>query len=208
MTDMYSRQQELGLNVPDSVTVVGCGGVGSWVATMLAMSGVPKLYLFDPDALEPTNFNRLPLPPVKSGTNKARALREWLITLRPGAMIAANGSRADGVVMAKTEALFDCTDDFTVREPLYVWCQENRVRYIRAGYDGGNHVTVAHSLPWQAGTPLARYDVVPSWVVPAIMVAALAVWECLMSLNVNGNGSLSLDIEALVQAAHEVSSGK
>ena len=58
----YKRQQKLDLNVKQSVTIVGCGGIGAWVAIFAAMSGIEDIILFDPDILESHNLNRLPFP--------------------------------------------------------------------------------------------------------------------------------------------------
>ena len=51
-TDLYQRQQQLNLNYVGDLTVVGLGGIGFWVAIDAAMSGVPSLYLFDPDVVD------------------------------------------------------------------------------------------------------------------------------------------------------------
>jgi tRNA A37 threonylcarbamoyladenosine dehydratase len=39
----YDRQREIGLSIPQSVTIVGVGGIGSWAAIDTAMSGVENL---------------------------------------------------------------------------------------------------------------------------------------------------------------------
>ena len=41
------------------VAVVGCGGIGSWVAPALAREGVSQLTLIDPDRIERSNLPRL-----------------------------------------------------------------------------------------------------------------------------------------------------
>jgi bacteriocin biosynthesis cyclodehydratase domain-containing protein len=40
------------------VVVLGCGGLGSWAAIGLALSGIGRLTLVDPDTVEPSNLNR------------------------------------------------------------------------------------------------------------------------------------------------------
>ena len=61
MTDIYNRQQSLNLQIPESVSVIGVGGVGSWVALNLALVGVKKLILYDPDIIA-VSYTHLTLP--------------------------------------------------------------------------------------------------------------------------------------------------
>jgi len=53
---IYDRQEAFKLNTDITVSIVGCGGIGYWVAKLLAMSGVEKLYLYDADVIEETNL--------------------------------------------------------------------------------------------------------------------------------------------------------
>lgn len=41
-----------------TVTVVGCGGIGSLTAGLLAGAGIKRFRFIDPDVVEPSNFNR------------------------------------------------------------------------------------------------------------------------------------------------------
>ena len=51
----YDRQESLQLKTP-SITVVGAGGIGFWVSKFAAMSGIEKIYIFDPDTIEESNL--------------------------------------------------------------------------------------------------------------------------------------------------------
>ena len=72
---LYQRQEKLELKTGQSACVVGCGGIGFWVAKFLAMSGVEKLWLFDNDVIEEHNLNRLDLPHKTIGQNKADVVK-------------------------------------------------------------------------------------------------------------------------------------
>jgi len=48
---LYERQETLELTAPKKIAVVGCGGIGYWVAKFLAMSGCEYLELYDPDVI-------------------------------------------------------------------------------------------------------------------------------------------------------------
>jgi len=58
-----------------SVNLIGCGGIGSWVALALGCLGV-KLTLFDPDATQRHNFGGQPLGRI--GVKKVEQLRDMM----------------------------------------------------------------------------------------------------------------------------------
>jgi hypothetical protein len=61
-----------------SVVVVGCGSIGAPVASSLAMAGIGKMMLVDPDTLDWPNTGRHPLGATKVGDSKAEALAQKL----------------------------------------------------------------------------------------------------------------------------------
>jgi molybdopterin-synthase adenylyltransferase len=66
------------------VVVLGLGGVGSWIAWMLACVGVRKLDGVDHDAVEPTNLNRQVLyTPADVGRPKAEVAAEAIGRFNP-----------------------------------------------------------------------------------------------------------------------------
>ena len=65
-----------------TVTVVGCGGLGSMVALMLAGAGVGRLILIDDDVVEVSNLHRqLAFRESDLGVEKVVALRDQLLGL-------------------------------------------------------------------------------------------------------------------------------
>lgn len=66
------------------VTIVGVGGVGSWVAEAMARSGVGHITLIDLDDLCISNTNRqLPALMGQYGHNKAQALAQRIALINP-----------------------------------------------------------------------------------------------------------------------------
>ena len=61
------------------VVVVGCGGLGSWIALGLARLGVRKLSLIDPDVFDRTNAPRQLMFGTDLGRPKAHALSTNLV---------------------------------------------------------------------------------------------------------------------------------
>jgi tRNA threonylcarbamoyladenosine dehydratase len=67
-----------------SVVVVGCGGVGSWVAVMLARSGVAQLRLIDFDYVTLSSLNRHATAALADvGTPKVQCVARALRAIAP-----------------------------------------------------------------------------------------------------------------------------
>lgn len=180
MEGLYDRQQSLTLALPPSITVVGCGGIGSWVAILAAMSGVSSLYLFDPDIMEETNRNRLPFCQSSLNRPKVDIVAEYIRAIRPDAIVVAIPEKLEGVLLdiqlSVSAVIVDCTDSPRAQFSIYNECKKRGTNYIRAGYDG-TRITVTSSVSGWIKTDVEEenYTVNPSWVVPAVTVAALAV---------------------------------
>lgn len=200
--NFYDRQSRLHLRVPGGAIVVGCGGVGFWVATFLAMSGVEKIVLVDFDHVDETNLNRIALLPGDVNRRKVDALAEWLVALRPSINVyPVHGRVGDGITVNDLASmlncyredivLFDCTDRISVQDLLHRECQGLGIKRIRAGYNGGDHITVTELPPAKWGdTEDNGYEVVPSWVVPAVLAAALAVAKEEMGIGKEASASI------------------
>jgi len=180
MVDLYDRQQQIGLTLPNSVTIAGIGGIGSWVAILSAMSGVKSLYLFDPDVMEESNRNRLPFCQGSLNRPKVEVVTEYINAIRPDAIVVAIPEKLDGIFLdiqlRVTSYIIDCTDSPRAQFAIYNACKDTAVTYIRAGYDGTNITVTSNVSGWiRTDVEEENYTVQPSWVVPAVIVAALAV---------------------------------
>jgi len=177
---LYSRQVELSLSIPSSVTVVGCGGIGTWVAIDLAMSGVQTIYIFDPDVVEESNRNRLPFCQGALNRPKVEVVAEFIRAIRPDAIIVPIQDKLEGILLDVQGSVcytyIDCTDSPKTQMILYKFCKDRGGKYIRAGYDGTHITDTSVVSGWiNAASEEENYQVNPSWVVPAQIVAALAV---------------------------------
>jgi len=194
---VYSRQQELPLTVPERATICGCGGIGFWVALYLVMAGIPKVDLVDPDVVEESNLNRLPLPHSSVGQRKVTVLRSLLSSLRPDAVVMAYAVPVSEFLLRGLSpmVLVDCTDDPRAQELCYKYCCNNGTRYVRAGYNGGTHITITSTVAeWDAGVEgeSPRYTIVPSFVAPAVIAAGLAVVKVMLNPELEFGGSVDL----------------
>jgi hypothetical protein len=95
-----------------TVAVIGCGAVGSRVAEHLALAGVGRLIVVDPQVYTADNLFRHVLPSEALRMSKARAMKFWLERRLPGIEVQAEISALtqwpapwatpalDGVVLA------------------------------------------------------------------------------------------------------------
>lgn len=194
MPDTYARQRALDLTTPPNVTVVGCGGVGCWVAIDAAMSGVGNIFLFDPDTIDESNRNRLPFCSGSINRPKVDVVREFIMAIREDAIVVAIKEKLEGVLLeiqlTLGHIIIDCTDSPRAQLNIHKACVNRGIPYIRAGYDG-THMTVTSNVSgWIRNEEEETYTITPSWVVPAQVVAALAVGKMMKFTN----QEVSLDI--------------
>ena len=179
---MYARQSSLNLKIPSDIGVIGCGGIGSWVAIYSAMGGVRTISLFDPDILEIHNLNRLPYSESAVGMKKVDVLREYLVHIRPQSKVFAYDRRISGdnaTLLHKCKIVFDCTDSTRAHRLIErLWDKKHFTDLIRASYDG-DHYTLSKNLLLESiswGDETTGYQIVPSWVIPASFIAQVACW--------------------------------
>jgi len=174
MSNLYDRQDRIkGLNSNMSLTIVGCGGIGFWVAKFAAMSGISKIYLFDPDIIEEHNLARLDLPLKLIGRNKAEITKLIIQQLRPECNVYALPFKFQEHTFGDTDWIIDCTDKHDAQLNNQKIAQKFGKKYMKAGYDGEN--LSIHNSVAEWGEVEDGYQVIPSWVVPAVIVAALTI---------------------------------
>jgi len=177
MNGILSRQDYIDLNKNQSIIIVGCGGVGFWVAKMAAMSGINKIRLFDSDVLDITNLNRIDLPMKFLNKNKADLSKLVIEQIRPDCDVMSfpfNFNETFATMLdGSYDWLIDCTDKIISQEDNERISKKMAWRYMKAGYDGENFSISNEVADW--GEFQDGYSITPSWVVPAVMVASLTI---------------------------------
>ena len=193
ITAILDRQTRVGLDVPSEVILVGAGGVGWHVGMQLALIGVPKIHLIDPDQIERSNLTRIPVAAGEVASGKAELLRSSMVSstwrgqlanMAPH-MFITNRHRGSFRLWTTDFAhldfdrgavVIDTTDRIPVQQDIYDWAQRKGIRYVRAGYDGGWHVTVSsrRSPDWEVPGVGDGYPT-PAWIGGAQIAASLAV---------------------------------
>ena len=124
------------------VTVVGVGGVGSWVAEALTRTAIGKITLIDGDTVEESNTNRqLPAIDGNYDLKKVDVLAARLRAINPHAEIIAidrfvSVDNFDEIVPS-CDVLIDCIDSLTAKTML-VARGKNKADYVlTSGGAGG-----------------------------------------------------------------------
>lgn len=194
LNDIHNRQLDIRLRSYTHAIVAGVGGIGSWVAFDLAMSGqIQNLYVIDSDVIECSNLNRTPFRITDIGFPKVDALKYLILERRsdvniftyrnkttdPGFIEVLKNQISYPFEVFKPDDLFpnmliiDCRDD--IYEDLY----EFNCKYYKVGYDGLS-VTIdgnpRNTAVWGGAN---GYRFTPSFIAPSQMIAALVVTDAL-----------------------------
>ena len=134
-----------------SVCIVGCGGLGGYVAMSLARFGVGKLILVDNDVFDISNLNRqLFCTETNLGKSKALEAQAALSLVNSDVEIIAYTellTRSNGVrILAGCDAAVDCLDTVRSRLTLEECCEAAGVPFVH-GAIGGFYGQVCSVFP-------------------------------------------------------------
>ncbi|KAI3403749.2 hypothetical protein KGF56_003474 [Candida oxycetoniae] len=124
------------------IVIVGAGGVGSWVATMLARSGVEKLRIIDFDQVSLSSLNRHSVATLKDvGISKVECLKTHLLEIVPWIDIEVykklwNLESADELILGNSfEPTFvvDCIDNLDTKCDLLTFCYQKNIPVVSSG---------------------------------------------------------------------------
>ncbi|WP_233010314.1 HesA/MoeB/ThiF family protein [Rheinheimera faecalis] len=119
------------------VLLIGCGGLGNAASQYLVSSGIGQLTLVDGDKVELSNLQRQVLfRDSDRGFNKAQIAARQLKQLNPYVQIKAVEQHfsADNAatLLANTDWVLDCTDNFKSRKLINQLCQHHQISLISA----------------------------------------------------------------------------
>ena len=139
-TNAFSREEVEAIHAK-SVCVVGCGGLGGYVAMSLARFGVGKLSLIDGDVFDPSNLNRqLFCTEANLGKSKAQEAKLALSLVNSSVEIEAymellvedNCRR----LLSGHDAVVDCLDSIPSRLVLEDGCASADIPLIHGAIGG------------------------------------------------------------------------
>ncbi|KAM5545961.1 hypothetical protein V8D89_000087 [Ganoderma adspersum] len=116
-----------------TVVIVGCGGVGSWAAVMLARSGVKKLRLVDFDQVTLSSLNRhatavladVGIPKVKC---IERSLKQISRVIDIDPRIELWRKETGGELLEGADWVIDAIDNITTKVDLLKYCHDNGIK--------------------------------------------------------------------------------
>ena len=158
-----------------SVAIIGCGSLGSKVATMLARAGLGDFYLLDDDLLLPDNLVRHDLDWRDVGMHKVNALSHKIRNVSPTAKVDVGqqriagqeaGARADAALASLTrrDLIVDATASDAVLNLLSGVADSVQKPVVWAKvYGGGFGGLLARSRPEIDPSPLAMRRAIENW---------------------------------------------
>lgn len=187
---LYSRQSKLSLRHYNCVFVIGCGGVGNWVALDLALSGcVEDLYLVDPDIVEESNLNRTMFEYSDIKCNKVDCIATQIMKRRPNQRVfTICDYMTDDLVDNIIKTVF-CNDNsyyhhdicvLDCRDDIYEDVFKLNCKLYKVGYDGVEiSIDGNPRLTKVFGQRGGSYTVTPSYVCSSQLAAILVVNDLL-----------------------------
>lgn len=124
------------------VVVVGAGGVGSWVITMLVRSGVSHIRIVDFDQVSLSSLNRHAVATLRDvGTPKVECLRSHLLEIAPWCEIDIknrlwNLSSGEDLIFGgefEPTLVVDCIDNIDTKVDLLAFCHERKLKVVLSG---------------------------------------------------------------------------
>lgn len=111
--------------------IIGAGGLGSPAAMYLACAGLGHITLVDHDTVDLTNLQRQIAHTTDSvGTSKVESAKATLLRLNPRIEVVALAARADAamleVLVAQSDVVLDCCDNFSTRHAVNAACVKHR----------------------------------------------------------------------------------
>lgn len=124
-----------------TVTVVGCGGLGSPVLTYLASAGIGKLVIIDFGEVSETDLNRQFLYGIKDiGRPKVVCAKEQLLDMNSEIEIVGIHEELTveniGKIINDADVVIDCVDNIETRILVGRECLRRDIPLVEAGVEG------------------------------------------------------------------------
>jgi tRNA A37 threonylcarbamoyladenosine dehydratase len=125
------------------VTIIGIGGVGSWVAEALARSGVGAITLLDMDHVAESNINRqIHALDATLGMAKIEAMRARITQINPECIVNTVDAFVEPenwphILPEGVSAVVDACDQVQSKAAMADWARRNKALFVAVGAAGG-----------------------------------------------------------------------
>jgi len=117
-----------------SVLIVGAGGLGNFLATIINCIGLKKITIIDFDKIEIHNIHRqIQFTKNDTGQNKAKILGEKI--KRCDTQIEIIEAKFTSTMDFDVDLVFDATDNFEVRKEIDKFAKNHNIPWIYASVD-------------------------------------------------------------------------
>ncbi len=191
--------------------IVGCGGVGFWLGTLLSMMGECHFLMFEGEKIDESNLNRLPVAQSMLGLNKAIVLRRQIRWSRPNTICTCitkhftEGNKkiitnhiGKGSIERRFDRTFiwDCTDNARTQKMITKVSKELRrvhsnLTYRKIGYEGWNIGNYPNMDVWlNEETYETGYRTTRASAITSAMAAAFGIFAVGLGMNFDVNINL------------------
>jgi len=128
------------------VVIVGCGGLGSNSAEMLARAGVGKIEIIDKDKVELSNLQRVSLFSERDiGKDKAEAAKAILANINSDVKVIAHVAELDesNKGLLNANIVLDCTDNIESRYLINGYCRKHKINWVHAAVLGAKGMVIS-----------------------------------------------------------------
>ena len=182
LEDINNRQNGLIGDFSETATiVVGCGGIGNYVAINLSLIGVGQIILFDNDKVEASNLNRTLFKLSHIGQPKTKAVKDLIAERRKDTIVISHQELFTVEHLKKFEGIdfiFDCSDTTRLKDSIAQL--KEKPRYIKLGYDGFEGTISVDDFESGKWGEDNSYSVTPSFFAPPQVLSALGIIEMLL----------------------------
>jgi molybdopterin-synthase adenylyltransferase len=183
------------------IAIIGCGGVGSWLALQLVSMGFKNFLLIDPDHVEEANVARQVYSRSHLGISKVDALEEILlersedVNISKKKLFVSEATEFDSLLLSSNFICIaaDSPSREKVGEVVGKWASENNKAYhVCGGYSGHNSAlgltVLSGKTPcWSCykswyqtvvpphvlnSNPILQGPVNPAGLIPTVLIAA------------------------------------
>jgi len=122
------------------VLLVGCGGIGGFVAQFLAQTGVGKITFYDADHFEESNLNRQNFCNIDTlGNPKVEICANRLLEINPAMQAVSNIKmlkKTDLTKLQSIDILIETSDDPQSKRELSKACQSLKIDFLHTALAG------------------------------------------------------------------------